>query len=83
MSNLEHLKEVSNSIVLKLRKQKLDKGQPFLIRSSKLPKNQSYIEYPNHLVKIVIVSSDKRSFDVVQEFNIRQSKDILRELNIY
>ncbi|MDF2477109.1 MAG: hypothetical protein K0S24_2592, partial [Sphingobacterium sp.] len=39
MRNLEHLKEVSNSIVLKLRRQKLDKGQPFLIRSSKLPKN--------------------------------------------
>gem|GEM_PF-6807198 len=27
MRNLEHLKEVSNSIVLKLRKQKLDKEQ--------------------------------------------------------
>ena len=59
MGTIEELKEISGTVVRRLRKQKLDKGQTFMIWSGELPKNQSYLEYPDNSIKIVSVAPDQ------------------------
>lgn len=82
MGTIEELKIVSGTVVRRLRKQKLDNGKPFLIWSKKLPKNQSYLEYPDHSIKIVTVAPNFKSFMVIKELNNVQSQVILREHNL-
>jgi hypothetical protein len=83
MGTIEELKAISGKAVRRLRKQKLEAGKPFLIWSDKLPKDQSYLEYPDHSIKIVSVAPDLRSFTVLQELNAMQTNDIRRELNLF
>jgi len=67
MGTIEELKTVGNSVVRKLRRQKLEQGKPFLIWSNKLPKDQSYLEYPDHSIKVAMVSPNLKSFTIVRE----------------
>lgn len=83
MSSIEQLKAVSSTVVRRLRKQKLDNGKPFLIWSNKLPKNQSYLEYPDHSIKIVVVAPNLKSFTIVKELTISQAQVIRRDLNLF
>ncbi|WP_134088504.1 hypothetical protein [Olivibacter sp. XZL3] len=83
MGTIEELKTVSNSVVRRLRRQKLEKGKPFLIWSNKLPKNQSYLEYPDNSIKIVMVSPDLKSSTVVRELTKLQEQAIRNELDLF
>ncbi len=82
MGTIEELKTISGTVVRRLRRQKLDNGKPFLIWSDKLPKNQSYLEYPDHSIKIVTVSPDLMSFTVVEELTNVQAQVLRNELNL-
>ncbi len=82
MGTIEELKTISGTVVRRLRRQKLDNGKPFLIWSDKLPKNQSYLEYPDHSIKIVTVSPDLMSFTVVEELTNIQAQVLRNELNL-
>lgn len=67
MGTIDELKEISETVVKRLRTKKLASGRPFLIWSKKLPQNQSYLEYPDHSIKVVSVAPDLKSFIVVKE----------------
>lgn len=82
MGTIEELKVISGTVVRRLRRQKLESGKPFLIWSNKLPKNQSYLEYPDHSIKIVTVSSNLKSFTIVRELTNAQAQLIRREFNL-
>lgn len=82
MGTIEELKAVGGIVVRRLRRQKLDNGKPFLIWTSKLPKNQSYLEYPDHSIKIVTLSPDLKSFTIIEELSTRQAHVIRQELNL-
>lgn len=82
MGTIEELKAISGTVVRRLRKQKLDNGKPFLIWSNKLPKNQSYLEYPDRSIKIVTVSPDLKSFTVIKELTSGQAQLIRKKLNL-
>lgn len=79
MGTIEELKEISGTVVRRLRKQKLDKGKTFMIWSSALPKNQSYLEYPDNSIKIVSVAPDHRSFTVIRELTRQQAQSIRKK----
>lgn len=83
MGTIEELKMISSTVVRRLRRQKLDNGKPFLIWSNKLPKNQSYLEYPDHSIKIVTVAPNFKSFTVVEELTAGQAQVIRQELNLF
>ena len=83
MGTIEELKAISSTVVRRLRRQKLDNGKPFLIWSNKLPKNQSYLEYPDHSIKIVSVAANLKSFTIVKELTNRQAHIIRSELNLH
>ncbi len=82
MGTIEELKTISGTVVRRLRRQKLDNGKPFLIWSDKLPKNQSYLEYPDSSIKIVTVSPDLMSFTIVEELTNIQAQVLRKELNL-
>jgi len=83
MGTIEELKEIGGTVVRRLRKQKLQKGMPFLIWSNKLPKDQSYLEYPDQTIKIVTVAPNLKSFMVVRELTANQANSIRQELNLF
>jgi len=82
MGTIEELKAIGQTVVRRLRKQKLEKGRPFLIWSDELPKDQSYLEYPDHSIKVVEVSPDLKSFTVIRELTTGQAQHIRQELNL-
>ncbi|MET4081236.1 hydrogenase maturation factor HypF (carbamoyltransferase family) [Pedobacter sp. UYP30] len=83
MGTIEDLKLVSKTAVQRLRKQKLENGKPFLVWSKRLPKEQSYLEYPDKSIKIVKVSPTLRSFIVIRELTDLQVQAIRREFDLY
>ncbi len=83
MGSIEELKAIGGKVVRRLRKQKLEAGMPFLIWSDKLPRDQSYLEYPDHSIKIVAVAPDLRSFTVIRELTAGQTNQIRQELNLF
>jgi len=82
MGTIEELRKISQTVVRRLRKQKLEKGQPFLIWSPELPKDQSYLEFPDHSIKIVSISHDMKSFTVISELNTIQAGKIRETLGL-
>ncbi|MHB1178955.1 MAG: hypothetical protein ACYCZO_11575 [Daejeonella sp.] len=83
MGTIEELKVISSTVVRRLRRQKLENGKPFLIWSNKLPKNQSYLEYPDYSIKIVTVAPNLKSFTIVEELTNVQAQVIRCELNLF
>ncbi len=83
MGTIEELRAISSTVVRRLRRQKLDNGKPFLIWSNKLPKHQSYLEYPDHSIKIVTVASNLKSFTIVRELTNSQANLIRNEFNLH
>lgn len=82
MGTIDELKVISGTVVRRLRRQKLDSGKPFLIWSKMLPKNQSYLEYPDHTIKIVTVAPNLKSFMIIEELTNVQAQVIRVELNL-
>ncbi|MEX8548300.1 MAG: hypothetical protein V5804_11920 [Mucilaginibacter sp.] len=82
MVTIEELNAIGSTVVRRLRKKKLESGKPFLIWSSELPKNQSYLEYPDRSIKVVTMSPDLKSFHLVRELTKGQVDIIRSRLNL-
>jgi hypothetical protein len=76
MSDLEVLEKIGTDAVLKLRRDKLATGKPFMINSTDLPSKQSYLEYPDGSINIVTVASDTRSFDVIRKLSNKEAESV-------
>jgi hypothetical protein len=82
MSSITELKEIGSTVVRDLRKTKLKSGKTFMIYSDELPKNQSYLEYPDNSIKVVSVGTNLRSFTIVKELTLKQASGIRRKHNL-
>ena len=80
MNSIDELKAISNTAVRRLRLQKLKNGKPFLVWSRELPQNQSYMEFPDHSIKIVTLSADSKSFTIIQQLEESQAQILRTEL---
>ncbi|RFM27582.1 hypothetical protein [Deminuibacter soli] len=67
MNTIEVMRQTGTAAVKRLRKQKFAKGLPFMINSSDLAKNESYLEYPDGRIILVKMSGSLRQFTVVKE----------------
>jgi hydrogenase maturation factor HypF (carbamoyltransferase family) len=68
--------------VRKLRMRKHHAGQPFMINSKDLPAKQSYLEYPDHSIRIVSIASDNRSFVTISELSRDEADKIRSKFNL-
>ncbi|WP_158796645.1 hypothetical protein [Pedobacter sp. L105] len=50
---ISELKNVASSAILRLRGRTLKSGQPFMINTNDLPKNQCYLEFPDRKIQLV------------------------------
>lgn len=82
MSNLESLESIGTNAVKKLRLKKLRAGQPFMINSKELPSKQSYMEFPDHSIRIVSVAPDTRSFITISKLSQQEADSIRRRFNL-
>lgn len=82
MTQLKSIRDIQkngNAAVVRLRKQKLASGHPFMINSRKLPKGQCYLEYPDGTIKLATISSSKRDFIIIKELNTTESTSIRQQ----
>jgi hypothetical protein len=78
-----HSKENVGAIaVRKLRKEKLEKGIPFMINVKGLPDYQSYLEYPDGSISLVILEPSKRDFVEIKKLSETEISILLDENNI-
>lgn len=79
MTQLKSIRDIQKNgtaAVVRLRKQKLSSGHPFMINSRKLPKGQCYLEYPDGTIKLAEISSTKRDFIIIKELNTIEGTSI-------
>ena len=76
------LENIGKVAVRNLRMRKLQAGHPFMINSKDLPPKQSYLEYPDHSIRIVSISSDTRSFVKISELSSSEADKIRRKFNL-
>lgn len=81
VGEISELTKVASSAILRLRERTLKSGQPFMINTNDLPKNQCYLEFPDH--KIQLVSYDKtKNFIPIRTLSEDQSIELRRNLSI-
>ena len=82
MKTALNLKNIGKVAVRKLRMRKHSAGHPFMINSKDLPPKQSYLEYPDHSIRIVSISSDNRSFVTISELSPDEADKIRSKFNL-
>lgn len=76
MKQLQQISEKGNLAVRRLRLSKFEAGQPFMIYSRELPKNQIYLEFSNGLIQLAQVDSSKRDFQVIRNLTQFEAKTL-------
>jgi hypothetical protein len=82
MNNIQSLVDISNQVVRKHREQKLNSGKPFMINTPDLPDKQSYLEYPNHSIKLVKLSANGKTFEVIKELSTSEVEKLRKQLGL-
>ena len=81
MRELTEIEKKAQIAVNKLRKETLQKGEPFMIYNKALPKGKYYMEYPDGKMKIVSVSRKLNEFVVEKELQPKQAAVVLSKIN--
>lgn len=71
-----------SNMVRKLRDQKLHVGLPFMINVKELSSNQSNLEYPDGVIKLVSFVSSAREMNVLNELNPSEPFSLRKRLNL-
>jgi len=77
MRQLTEIEKRAQIAVSKLRKETLEKGEPFMIYSKDLPERMYYMEYPDGTMKIVTASHKLKDFVVEKEL-LPEQADLIR-----
>ncbi|SFD63343.1 hypothetical protein SAMN05518672_102709 [Chitinophaga sp. CF118] len=81
MRQLTEIEKKAQVAVSKLRKETLQKGEPFMIYNKTLPKGKYYMEYPDGEMKVVTVSRQLNDFVVEEDVKPRQADLIRNRIN--
>ena len=76
MTKIEQIQKLNSDVVRKLRINKLAAGKPFMINAKNLPSNQSYLEFPDHSIKLVGISANQRDFTVISVLGKKEAMQI-------
>jgi len=82
MSEIEVLKNVATNAVRRLRTETLISGQPFMINVKELPKNQCYLEFPDHTIQLVTYVQEKNDFIIIRNLGPRDSERLRKRLGL-
>jgi hypothetical protein len=73
MRQLTEIEKRAQAAVSKLRKETLQKGEPFMIYSKDLPERMYYMEYPDGKMKIVTACHKLKDFVVEEDVKPKQA----------
>jgi len=76
------IEQKGTNAVKKLRLERLGKGLPFMINSRELPAEQCYFEYPDGVIRLVKISTDKTDFVVLKEYSKKESSTIRNKFHL-
>ena len=65
-----------------LRKNKLEKGHPFMINSGKLPVDQCYLEFPDGRIQLVTLCRTRMDFEIVRELSAKEQTTLRKTLQL-
>jgi hypothetical protein len=82
MSTLQNIEKRGTAAVRRLRRQKLEKGLPFMINSNDLPPNQCYLEFPDGSIQLAALAENKRDFDPIRVLSLTESSELRHKFNL-
>jgi len=82
MIKVEHIQKLNSDVVRKLRINKLAAGKHFMINAKNLPSNQSYLEFPDHSIKLVGISANQRDFTVISVLSSDEATQIRKNYHL-
>jgi hypothetical protein len=82
MTKIEHIQKLNSDVIRKLRINKLAAGKPFMINDKNLPSNQSYLEFPDHSIKLVGISVNQRDFTVISVLSKEEAIQIRKNYHL-
>jgi len=78
----KQMEQAGTEAVKKLRLEKLKNGHPFMINSKDLPKRQSYLEYPDGVIKLVALSETSMEFVIIKVLTKKESESIRQKFDL-
>jgi len=82
MSEIESLENIATKAVHRLRTETLVSGQPFMINVKGLPKNQCYLEFPDHTIQLVTFEKEKSDFVVVENLSSKDRERLRKSIGL-
>jgi len=82
MSEIIVLKNVATNAVRRLRTETLISGQPFMFNVKELPKNQCYLEFPDHTIQLVAYFQEKNDFIIIRNLGPRDRERLRKRLGL-
>lgn len=82
MSELEVLENVGSNAVHRLRTETLSAGQPFMINVADLPKDQCYLEYPDHSIHLMSYIKGKNDFVSLKKLSSKDGASLRKRLGL-
>lgn len=79
---IKQIEKSGRQAIIKLRKNKLNLGQPFMINTKDLPSSQFYLEHPDGHIEHTTITSDKTDFKTITKFTLKQSDLIIKKYKL-
>jgi hypothetical protein len=68
--------------VKKLRRDRLSRGDFFMINLNSLPASHCYLEFPQGVAKLVAYESGAKDFTVIRELDTDEYRSLLRKFDL-
>jgi hypothetical protein len=78
----KQMENAGTEAVKRLRLENLQNGHPFMINSKDLPKRQSYLEYPDGVIKLVTLSTSGTEFITIRVLSKIESAALRRKFDL-
>lgn len=79
--DIKTLELQGTNAVKKLRRDRLSRGDFFMINLNSLPDSHCYLEFPKGVAKLVAYESGARDFTVIRELDKEEYHNLLRKFD--
>ena len=81
MESIKEIEILGTNAVKKLRRNRLSRGDFFMINSNSLPSDHCYLEYPGGSIKLAIYESGAKNFTILRELETEESSNLRERFN--
>lgn len=81
MIDLTVIEVKGTEAVLRLRKQKLQSGLPFMINASEIGTDHCYLEYPDGTIKLAQIENSARDYHIIRQLTDAEAEKLRLRFN--